>query len=298
LVTKDLSAERTAQGIERFILGLAKKMFIANNCALVADTIFILNPDYYSPGAAWVAAIAYTLQIYFDFSAYSDMAIGLAKIFGFDFHENFNYPYISNSIKDFWRRWHISLSSWFRDYLYIPLGGNRVSKYKVYINLFIVFFATGLWHGASWNFVLWGLWHGFFIVLERLGFDKILQKLWTPLRHVYLLLVVVIGWVFFRAPDMSSATGILRRMFFINQDITDVVYYASSFITIKNLIVGLIALTFCFPIFPAMRARLIQAAKRQRYVLIPYYILMVVILFCVMSMLSIGTYNPFIYFRF
>lgn len=298
LIEKDLSAERTAQGIERFILGLAKKMFIANNCAVIADTIFSIDSAFYSPGAAWIAAIAYTLQIYFDFSAYSDMAIGLAKIFGFDFHENFNYPYISNSIKEFWRRWHISLSSWFRDYLYIPLGGNRVSKYRVYINLFIVFFVTGLWHGASWNFVFWGLWHGLFIVVERLGFDKILNKLWKPFQHIYLLLIVVIGWVFFRADNFGSALDLLKRMFFVDSDMSEIVYAASYFFTAKNIIVIILALVFCFPVFPSFRNKLQTVINKQKYILIPYYMFIFGLLFCVMSMLSVGTYNPFIYFRF
>ena len=298
LIEKDLSAERTAEGIERLILGLAKKMFIANNCALIADTIFALDPAFYSPGAAWIAAIAYSLQIFFDFSAYSDMAIGIAKIFGFDFHENFNYPYISNSIKDFWRRWHISLSSWFRDYLYIPLGGSHVPKYRIYINLSIVFLATGLWHGASWNFVFWGIWHGFFIVIERIGFDKVLQKLWKPLQHVYLLLIVIVGWVFFRADDFGSAIGLLRRMFLIDRDMTDVVYYAASFVDIKNVIVALLAITFCFPVFLPARKKLSLVVTKYKGVIIPYYIFLFVLLFCVITMLSAGTYNPFIYFRF
>lgn len=298
LIKKDLNAERTAQGIERLILGLAKKMFIANNCALVADTVFPLDPSFYSPGAAWIAAIAYSLQIFFDFSAYSDMAIGMAKIFGFDFHENFNYPYISNSIKEFWRRWHISLSSWFRDYLYIPLGGSRVPKYRIYINLSIVFLATGLWHGASWNFVFWGLWHGFFIIIERVGLDKVLQKLWKPLQHAYLLLIVVVGWVFFRADHFGSAIGLLRRMFFIDRDMSDVVYHASSFVDTKNIIVALLAITFCFPVFLPLRGKLSSIIQKYKVAIVPYYAFLFLLLLSVITMLSVGTYNPFIYFRF
>ncbi|NDW17718.1 MBOAT family protein [Dysgonomonas sp. 216] len=297
LTKKELSLEQTAKGIERFILGLIKKMFIANNCAIIADTIFPLDPAFYSAGAAWIAAIAYSLQIFFDFSAYSDMAIGLAWIFGFKFHENFNYPYISNSIKEFWRRWHISLSTWFRDYLYIPLGGSRGSSFRTYINLSIVFFATGLWHGASWNFIFWGAWHGFFIVIERIGFDSILQKLWKPLQHIYLLLIVIIGWVFFRADDFQSAISLLKKMFFIDNDMTDVVYYASSFVTIKNVTIIIPAMLFCLPIFLPLKNKFISLVKKDIGIII-YYLLLILLLMCVITMISVGTYNPFIYFRF
>ena len=154
-------------GVKRFIIGLSKKMLIANTCGEIADKIFIQNPENFSTSVAWLGAISYTLQIYFDFSGYSDMAIGLGHIFGFKFKENFNYPYISKTITEFWRRWHISLSTWFKQYLYIPLGGNRISLKRTYVNLFIVFLATGVWHGASWNFVVWGLWNAFFIIIER-----------------------------------------------------------------------------------------------------------------------------------
>ena len=183
-------------GVKRFAIGFAKKVLIADQLATLADTVFA-GGNYPSMLSHWIGIIAYTLQIYYDFSGYSDMAIGLGKIFGFDFLENFNYPYISRSIKEFWRRWHISLSSWFRDYLYIPLGGNRKGKVRTYINLIIVFFVTGLWHGASFNFIVWGLYYAVFLVIERLGFGKRLEKLPRIIQHVYTLLVVVIGWVFF-----------------------------------------------------------------------------------------------------
>ncbi|MCB1615707.1 MAG: MBOAT family protein [Pseudomonadales bacterium] len=192
-------------GMRRFILGLAKKMLIANTLGEVADQIFALSGNELSTPVAWLGIICYALQIYFDFSAYSDMAIGLGRMFGFRFLENFNYPYISASVQEFWRRWHISLSSWFRDYLYIPLGGSRVAPWRIYFNLCLVFFLCGLWHGASWNFVIWGLIHGAFLVIERLGFDKILQRLWRPVRHCYTLLVVLVGWVFFRAETLDTS---------------------------------------------------------------------------------------------
>ncbi|NCA80692.1 MAG: MBOAT family protein, partial [Sphingobacteriia bacterium] len=174
-----------ASGIRRFILGLARKVLIANPMAYIADTAFDMqNPDL-SISMAWLGIFAYAIQIYYDFAGYSDMAIGLARMFGFELLENFNSPYIAKSIKEFWKRWHISLSSWFRDYLYIPLGGNRKSNSRTYLNLIIVFFITGLWHGAAWNFVIWGLIHGLFLIIERLGFDKILKKLPNIIQHAY-----------------------------------------------------------------------------------------------------------------
>jgi len=295
---KDISINRVAEGIERFILGLAKKMFIANNCAVIADTIFDISPDYFSSGVAWLAALAYMLQIYYDFSAYSDMAIGIAKIFGIDFHENFNYPYTSDSIKNFWRRWHISLSSWFRDYLYIPLGGNRISQYRTYINLSIVFLATGLWHGASWNFIFWGVWHGFFIIIERIGFGKILGKAIKPIQYIYTFMVVYIGWIFFRSQDLTYALEFIKRMFYLQQETTNIVYNLSYFITIKNIWIMFIGIIFCFPLFPYLKSKFENLSAKYLIVDYFYYIFLFIILLGIIILLSIGTYNPFIYFRF
>ena len=183
------------QGAVRFLQGLAKKIIIANIMAKTADEIFGLGIGDISTPMAWIGIVAYSFQIYFDFSGYSDMAIGLGKMFGFHINENFNYPYIATSIKDFWRRWHISLSTWFKEYLYIPLGGNREGQFKTYRNLMIVFFMTGLWHGASWNFVVWGLFHGVFLVMERiLPIEKWLR--FRLIQNIYALLVVMVGWVF------------------------------------------------------------------------------------------------------
>jgi alginate O-acetyltransferase complex protein AlgI len=196
-----------------FYYRLGKKVLIANPLALVADRIFDLPPGEVGMAAAWLGITCYTLQIYFDFSGYSDMAIGLGKMFGLNFLENFNFPYISKSIQEFWRRWHISLSSWFRDYLYIPLGGNRKGPYRTYFNLFFVFLITGFWHGASWNFVVWGLFHGMFLIIERLGLGKLLAKTWAPINHSYVILVAMVGWVFFRADDLPLALEYLGAMF-------------------------------------------------------------------------------------
>lgn len=301
LEDRHVDKSKFTMGLERLILGLAKKMIIANTCASVADEVFSSSPEYITTGAAWIGIIAYSLQIYFDFSAYSDMAIGLAKMLGFNFLENFNYPYIASSIKDFWRRWHISLSTWFRDYLYIPLGGNRTSSSTMYRNLFIVFFATGLWHGASWNFIIWGLMHGVFLVAERLFLEKALEKVWKPIGHIYTLLVVMIGWVFFRAEDLPFALQYLEKMFVITTSGKDIVYYASYFFNSQNVVIGLLGVLFSMPVFPYFQNKFkeINETGRFRYaVQIPYYSGLIVLLYVVMMYLSIDTYNPFIYFRF
>ncbi len=193
-----------AWGIRRFVLGLGKKVLIANTLGRVADQVFALPGTELTPALAWLGLVCYTLQIYFDFSGYSDMAIGLMRMFGFRILENFNYPYIATSVREFWRRWHISLSNWFRDYLYVPLGGNRRGTVRAYANLVVVFLLCGLWHGASWPFVLWGIWHGLFLVVERAGFDRVLDRL-GPLRHLYALAAVMGGWVLFRCETLAHA---------------------------------------------------------------------------------------------
>jgi len=209
LTRRSVGVERFAMGANRFVMGLGKKVLIANVVGLPADRIFAVPVDHLSASVAWFGVLCYTLQIYFDFSGYSDMAIGLGHMFGFKFMENFNYPYISRSIQEFWRRWHISLSTWFRDYLYIPLGGNRAGTAKTYRNLVSVFFLCGLWHGASWNFVIWGMFHGLFAVIERFPLGKRLTQRSRIVSHLYTLLVVMVAWVFFRAPTLPGALGYL-----------------------------------------------------------------------------------------
>lgn len=271
-------------------------MIIANTFAYIADQIFSYSPDVLSLGAAWLGIIAYSFQIYFDFSAYSDMAIGLGKMFGFDIPENFNYPYIAKSIKDFWRRWHISLSTWFRDYLYIPLGGNRVNNVRLYVNLFLVFLVTGLWHGASYNFIIWGLFHGIFLVIERLGFDKILERLWSPLQHLYTLLLVLIAWVFFRVETLPDAIGYLKVMFGGN---TAAKLYPDVYLNQEIYFMFLIAVLFSMPIF-----RWVQAYYKDKEgillkssQLLYSFFLLGLLLFSI-GLISAGSYDPFIYFRF
>jgi alginate O-acetyltransferase complex protein AlgI len=200
------------RGFERFLVGLGKKMIIANTLAYPADRIFGLPLGELTPGVAWLGMVCYMLQIYFDFSGYSDMAIGLARMFGFKFLENFDYPYVSRSVTEFWRRWHISLSSWFRDYLYVPLGGNRGTRFQTYRNLVLVFFLCGLWHGASWAFVLWGLYHGALLVIERLGFRAVLERAPRFVSHAYLVLAVLLGWLFFRSDGIEQVGAMLSAM--------------------------------------------------------------------------------------
>ena len=216
-VAGEVSARRTsvediASGVGRFVVGLGKKVLIANVVAAPADLIFSLPASELTPGLAWYGALCYALQIYFDFSAYSDMAIGIGRILGFHFLENFNFPYSAVSVRDFWRRWHISLSTWFRDYLYIPLGGDRHGPWRTAFNLFLVFLLCGFWHGASWTFIVWGLWHGLFLAAERQGLGRLVGAVPRPLQHAYAMVVVLVGWVFFRADTLGHAGDFLRAM--------------------------------------------------------------------------------------
>jgi alginate O-acetyltransferase complex protein AlgI len=306
LESRQVNFEKFSYGVQRFLTGLGKKVLIANNFAFIADNIFTIIPTDLSPGVVWLGIISYTFQIYFDFSGYSDMAIGLGSIFGFHIPENFNFPYIARSIKDFWRRWHISLSTWFRDYLYIPLGGNRRGGTRTYVNLFIVFFLTGLWHGASWNFVAWGMIHGFFLVLERLGGDKILEKLWKPFQHLYTLFVVAIAWVLFRAVDFSYAWGYYKAMFGLNEAKTGM-YELSKYMDMEFFIVLLIALLSSARFFKGFGIRFEAYTDKLKsnklyitrsafsVLLILFYFGILVL--CSAYLLS-NTYNPFIYYRF
>ncbi|MEG2570064.1 MAG: MBOAT family O-acyltransferase [Clostridia bacterium] len=201
-----------ASGTYRFIFGLGKKVILSNTIAGVANTVFAMAPADMSVALAWIGAIAYMLQIYFDFSGYSDMAIGLGRIFGFHFAENFNFPYIARSITDFWRRWHISLSSWFRDYVYIPLGGNRVGQARLVVNILVVWLLTGIWHGAAWNFIVWGLYFGVLLLIEKFFLLKHISRAPRVIQHIYALILVLVGWVLFRAPDIGYALSYVKAM--------------------------------------------------------------------------------------
>ncbi len=289
-----------AKGARRFVLGLGKKMLIANAAAEVADQIFGMSDAVTTP-VAWLGVFAYTLQIYFDFSGYSDMAIGLGHMFGFHFRENFDHPYVARSVTDFWRRWHISLSSWFRDYLYIPLGGNRGSAGRTYFNLIFVFLLCGLWHGASLNFVVWGLFHGSFLVLERLGLGRWLAARAAWIGHVYLLLVVMVGWVFFRTTDMPQAQRFLSAMFTTGAESSQQplgLFLDSRLIT--ALLAGVVG---SMPWFAALRRRHEQNLSQGLFVRVLALetlgmLALALVLFASSLELASNSYNPFIYFRF
>jgi alginate O-acetyltransferase complex protein AlgI len=293
------SLDKFVSGIERFITGLSKKVLLANTFALVADDVFAGSDASITPTMALVGALAYSLQIYFDFAGYSDMAIGLGRMFGFEFKENFNFPYLAKSIQEFWRRWHISLSTWFRDYLYIPLGGNRASKRRVYVNLFIVFLCTGFWHGASWNFIIWGLFHGLFLVIERVGFNKVLAKLPSALSRVYTLLIVIVGWIFFRAENLDIALGMTGKFLAAFTEFN--VAEAASLLT-KDVLIASVFAVFAFvgsteKIYTKLNEGKWGLLQSSLFTSAKYATLMLALLLC-MAFLSADTYNPFIYFRF
>lgn len=294
LEKRTTSLDRFARGGHRFVMGLGKKVLIANTLGLVADKVFSQPLSGIDTPVAWIGVLAYALQIYFDFSGYSDMAIGLACIFGFDFKENFQYPYISQTISEFWRRWHISLSSWFRDYLYIPLGGNRVAPWRVYLNLFLVFCATGIWHGASWTFLIWGLWHGFFMIMERT--TKLREDTRIPgvLKWVYAMLVVTLGWVLFRSESLTYALGYLATLFGFGGPHDQVVYSYPYFLNTKNLLVAGIAVLGCTPL---VRKHLLSESGGRLQRLVSFFLFTAVLALSVMMMMG-ATYNPFLYFKF
>lgn len=277
-----------SRGIERFVLGLSKKVLIANSVGLIADQAFGTPISELSVTFAWIGILSYTAQIYFDFSGYSDMAIGLGRMFGFEFLENFNYPYISKSITEFWRRWHISLGTWFRDYLYIPLGGNRVSKLKFFRNIFVVWFLTGFWHGAAWNFIVWGIYYGILLIIEKLFLGKYIEKLWSPLQHMYTMVLVMFGWVLFRANTLNYAIKYIYTMMGFNcTSLIDskAIYYISEYIAEIT-----IAIITSVPIYPLIDSKIDGCFIKP-------IIIMVLMIICVIYLIT-STFNPFIYFRF
>ena len=286
-------------GINRFVIGLGKKVIFSNNLGLVADSVFATNMSDLSTMEGWLGIICYTLQIYFDFSGYSDMAIGLGKMFGFDFLENFNYPYISQSVSEFWRRWHISLGSWFRDYVYIPLGGNRVSPIKQYRNLFIVWSLTGIWHGANWTFVTWGLYYGILIALEKAFLQKYLDKVPKFCRHIYLILLVMIGWVFFRAENIVQAYEYIKVLLGLGANSICNISFI-NYINESGYIV-ILAIIFATPILSKIKCKIELINNKlidNRFAYALHSISLMSIMFMVVVILINSTYNPFLYFRF
>lgn len=299
-----------AWGVRRFAVGLAKKVVLSAAFATPADAIFGLPAGQLTPGLAWVGLLSYSLQIYFDFSGYTDMAIGVAALFGRRLPENFDYPYVAQSVREFWRRWHLSLSTWLRDYLYKPLGGSRVPTFRIYLNLVIVFLLCGLWHGADWTFLVWGAYHGLFLVLERLGLEKLMAKAWRPARHLYALLAIMIGWVFFRATSLGHALAFLGAMFGLAPAPTPgreadgpAIYLTSLFMLL--FLVGVVGATPVIPAILTWRDRLVLQARDQaraarlRLAGDAVGVAWVIALIALSALfIAASTYAPFIYRQF
>lgn len=290
---RELSVERTCQGIRRFIVGLSKKVLIANTMGAAADYVFSLEYGELGMLLAWIGAIAYLFQIYFDFSGYSDMAIGMGRMFGFDFMENFRYPYVAGSMQDFWRRWHISLTGWFREYLYIPLGGNRKGKTRTWLNRVLVFFFTGLWHGANWTFVVWGLFHGVFLMLETL-FPGMTKKMGI-FRHIYVLLLVCTGFVIFRSESMGQALMMFGIMF-TKTGWTPAITAATARVCDMLFLCMIPTAAVCSAPWAEWINR--ERKRPRGFLTAMSYVVSVLLLSACIVSLAGGTYNPFIYFRF
>ncbi|MDR2972242.1 MAG: hypothetical protein LBU83_09990 [Bacteroidales bacterium] len=289
------------EGIKRFMLGLARKVIIANQIAAMVDDIFSRPPSEIPTLTAWIGIVGYTLQVYHDFAGYSDMAIGLGKMLGFNFPENFNFPYLAKSIQQFWQRWHMTLSNWFKNYLYFPLGGSRCSTKRVLLNLYIVFFCTGLWHGASWNFVIWGLIHGTFLVLERQGLARLLSKSFGFVQHFYALFIISISRVFFRTEDLTTATDYMKTLFGCSSPTIPNVYIYHYF-SLDFILIFIIAILASTKFFELINNQINKLAQKYVFMLHLKYVLItagiIFMLFIIVNQLVIGSYNPFIYYRF
>lgn len=299
LLFRKLTSQNFCEGFKRFTFGLAKKVLIADTCGRIADAAFsIPNPEV-TALAAWVGMLCYTLQIYFDFSGYSDMAIGLGRIFGFTFPENFNYPYISKSISEFWRRWHMTLSTWFKDYLYIPMGGNRKGKFRTCINLFTVFALCGFWHGADWMFLLWGIYYGLFLILERVTnhFPERLLPSW--LSHIYTIAVFSVGWLIFRSSSIEQFFSFFTGLFNFGPMTPQTFKVCIPFFTYKTYLTIVVALLLSTPVYRIFCEKINNVMKNRQGLLISlsYTWTVVLLLFCYMAIFG-ATYNAFIYFRF
>jgi alginate O-acetyltransferase complex protein AlgI len=300
IVARTVSVEGFAAGSRRFVIGLGKKMLIANVAARAADRVFELGPGELSAPVAWLGALCYTAQIYFDFSGYSDMAIGMGRMLGFHFKENFLWPYVSGSVTEFWRRWHVSLSTWFRDYLYIPLGGSRRGPARTALNLFVVFLLCGLWHGASFGFVVWGLYHGAFLALERLGLARALGRAPRALRHAYTMLVVIAGWVIFRAESLDQAADLLRAMAGLAPAGAGALHPLALHLDNAVLLALGAAALGSLPWLPALASwRAARPRGAVGFVLdAAGFVLLQLVLVGSAMQLAADSYNPFIYFRF
>ncbi len=275
-------------------MDLQKKVLLANTSGMIFTEVTGLGKGNVSVLSAWLGAFAYMFQIYFDFSGYSDMAVGLGKMFGFEFCMNFNYPYIAKSITEFWRRWHISLSSWFRDYVYIPLGGNRVSKSRHIFNLMVVWFLTGLWHGAAWNFVAWGLYYGIILIIEKYILSPVLAKLPSVVRHIYSIVLVVIGWVLFFSPSLGGAARYLGMMF--GAGAHGVADRESLYLLTTNLVLWIILIIGSTPLTDVRYQHMLRR-KKWNTTLLNGIVYAVLFILCIAYLVT-ETYNPFLYFRF
>ncbi|MFR6016955.1 MAG: MBOAT family O-acyltransferase [Paraclostridium sordellii] len=289
------TVQKFENGVSRFIIGLSKKVLLSNSLGMLADSVFNTQIYELTVLSAWLGIIAYSLQIFFDFSGYSDMAIGLGNMFGFEFLENFNYPYISKSASEFWRRWHISLGSWFKDYIYIPLGGSKKGKLRNYINLFIVWFLTGFWHGASWTFIAWGLYFGILIAIEKAFLGKILDKIYPPISHLYLVLVVMIGWIFFRSNSFTYAFNYIKLLFGLDNNL---LYNNLTIMYLNDYgYILILSVIFSIPIIPILKNKLHEFKETHAYYIIKSIVFMSMFGAIVIELVN-STYNPFLYFRF
>ncbi len=319
MTERQSTPEQLATGIRRFIFGLGKKVLLADTLARTADQIFAIPASGLSSGLAWLGAICYALQIFLDFSGYSDMAIGLGRMFGFSFMENFNYPYMARSIRDFWNRWHISLSIWLRDFLFLPMAyaisrrirsarllGIRAESWSYYPAMFLTMVLCGLWHGPAWTFVAWGAYHGAFIMLERFALGKRLKRLWLPLQNIYGLLVISCGWVLFRAVDLAHAGAYWRSMFGFGRN-RGPGYHPAAYLDNKTLFFLLLGIAVAFPVLPVLQRGYEKLAARagrfctgclQTAAMVLTHVFLLVVLLASVMELAMANYNPFIYFRF
>jgi alginate O-acetyltransferase complex protein AlgI len=317
MTERQTTPDQLAAGIRRFIIGLGKKTLLADMLAKIVNQIFAIPDSGLTCALSWLGAICYTLQIFLDFSGYSDMAIGLGKMFGFTFMENFNYPYMARSIKDFWNRWHISLSSWLRDFIFLPLAyaisrripsarllGIRTESWCYYPAMFITMLLCGLWHGPAWTFIAWGIYHGAFIMLERYALAKWLKRLWPPLQNIYSLLIVSCGWILFRSVDLSHTAAYWRTMFGFGRRQG---FYPTSYLDNKTLLVLLLSFLVTFPVLPVLKrgyekivgqvANFLRPWLQAGYLVLTHVFLLVVLLASAMEVAMVS-YNPFIYTRF
>lgn len=301
IIERTESIEKFSLGIKIFVIGLSQKILIANTVGEIADQTFATQTSVLGTLEAWYGLIAYGLQIYFDFAGYSNMAIGLGYLMGFRFPKNFNAPYSSQSVTEFWRRWHMTLSNWFRDYLYIPLGGNRESTSKTIFNLWCVFLLCGFWHGASWTFILWGAWHGFFLSIERLGLSQVLQRSWRPLRHLYLILIVLLGWVLFRADSTHHAIELYQVLFGLSLASGK----ANLLLINSHMVMFMVVAFFLSTNYASILGDRLFNLKSQKTEnvchknnnYISYFLILGLFLLCT-AFIQGDSYNPFIYFRF